>query len=111
MFDSPDTADIALMNLRSKGVKFSNVALHNGGPVDMDDNRIGRLIFPMFGFSPDVNTRGYGVPIFADVRDHEDRVIKDALGGESKLEVDVDEANEDLAREIFTSSHGHGIVS
>ena len=118
LFDSPDSADIALMNLRSNGIAFQNVSLRESGRnAHVENDRAENYYIPAFGMSGtggsgmmNVFAAGFYPAAVAGLNDDGDRP-SDVYSGESKLEIDVDESSADKTKQIIISSHGHRITS
>ncbi len=124
LFDSPDTADIALMNLRSNKIAFHNVSLKEGGPnAHVENSRADNYYVPIFvpGFSMTTEAAPARLAESQSITglenndssagDRRDRMGRDARGGQTLLEVEVDSVWAEKTKEVFISSHGHSVVS
>lgn len=124
LFDSPDTADIALMNLRANSVAFRNVSLKEGGKnAHVENSRADNYYVPIFvpGFSMTTEAAPARLAESQSIAGLENgdssaadrlgNVHSDTHGGQTLLEVEVDSMWAEKTKQIFISSHGHCVYA
>jgi len=109
IFDTVDSADLALMRLRQNRIEFDEVRVRPLGFVDapMQERDPVLLAFPGLSFQAPYGPpvmRGYNAGVETDGED-----IRDAINEEAMLDVKINEPDVKRAVEIIISSHGRRI--